>query len=164
MIENFHNYSKNKIKQLNIINYNDYELNTLIYKQALIYDKRTFFYYYFSLIRTKHPLIFSFCPLNDYNSKIIKINIFLLFIIIHYANNALFFNGATIHKIYIDKGIYNFKYLAPKIIYSFIISYVVYILIKYLSLSERSILKIKNELTSKKVNDIVDKIKKKFNY
>ena len=39
------------------INYNDYELNNLSYEEALKLDKRTFFQYYFSLLKKKH-LIF----------------------------------------------------------------------------------------------------------
>ena len=47
--------------------FTDYEINTLPYKEALLYDKRTLFEYYISLIKTKHPLIFSFIPMKDYN-------------------------------------------------------------------------------------------------
>ena len=65
--------------------YNDYELFSFSYKDALIYDKRTFFEYYISLIRTKHPIIFSFIPMKDYNSILIKISLFLLFFAITYT-------------------------------------------------------------------------------
>ena len=154
-------YSK-KIKKVEIFNnsYNDCELNSLTYMQALKYDKRSFFAYYMSLIMEKHPLMFLFCPKVNYNSKIIQLSIFLIFAIINYAINALFFNGTTIHKIYIDEGIYNFKYLIPKILYSFIISHTIYILMIFLFLSEKNLLKIKNEITFKKSNDIISKITK----
>ena len=45
-----------------IITYNDYELNTFDYKNAMLHDKRTCFQYYLSLIKVKNPIIFSFCP------------------------------------------------------------------------------------------------------
>ena len=58
--------------------YNDREMNEFTYEQALKYDKRNYIQYYFSLLKTKYILIFSFYTSNDYNSKIIKIDLFLL--------------------------------------------------------------------------------------
>ena len=43
-------------------NINDYELNTLPYKEALLYDKRDILGIYFSILRKNHPLLFSFIP------------------------------------------------------------------------------------------------------
>ena len=162
----YNNPNKNKNKKnkiINYYNYNDFELNRLTYEEALKNDKRGLYLYYISLIRTKNPLIFSFCPLNDYNSRIIKISLFLLLVIIIYATNALFFNETLIHRIYKDEGIYNFKSFIPYIIYSFIISHILYSLIKYLFLSERNIVKIKNILKIRIDLDQVDKIKKNIN-
>ena len=47
------------------ITFNEYELNMLEYKYALLFDKRTCFQYYFSLIITKNPILFAFCPRKD---------------------------------------------------------------------------------------------------
>ena len=51
-------------------------MNLFEYKIALIYDKRTYFEYYWSLLKSKHIFLFSFVPSNDYNSPIIKMSIF----------------------------------------------------------------------------------------
>ena len=59
-------------------NLNDQELNNLSYEKALLIDKRTFFQYYFSLLRTKHIILFTFCQFNDYNLFSIKLCLFLL--------------------------------------------------------------------------------------
>ena len=72
-----------KAKLKNISNktkytYNDFEINTFSYEKALSYDKRSFCEFYISLLKTKHPLIFSFCPIKDYNTIIIKSCIFTL--------------------------------------------------------------------------------------
>jgi len=83
-----------------IMKYNDNELNLLSYKDALIYDNRTYFQYYLSSLKTKHLLVFSFYNSNDYNSRIIKINLFLFTFAVNYTINALFFNDSTMHKIY----------------------------------------------------------------
>ena len=40
--------------------YNDYEMNNLPYEEAIKIDKRTYWEYYLSLIKTKELLIFSF--------------------------------------------------------------------------------------------------------
>ena len=131
------------------------------YEKALLYDKRTFCQYYLSLLKIKILILFSFYPINDYNSRIIKICLFFLFFDIYFAVNTLFFNESTIHQIYKDKGEYNLKYFLPQIIYAFIISYIINDIIKYLSLSERSILKLKNEEeNSENINDKSDNIKK----
>ena len=54
----------------------EYELNTMDFIDAKKCDKRSFIQYYFSLIKTTHPLISSLIPNNDYNSTSIKICIF----------------------------------------------------------------------------------------
>ena len=55
------------------IEYNIFELNTMDYKEAIINDKRTCGEYYISLLKLKHPILFSFCPIKDYNTMIIKL-------------------------------------------------------------------------------------------
>ena len=57
-------YSKTNngvLKQnIRIIEFNDTELNDLNYDLARKFDKRTYCQYYFSLLKTKHPLFFTF--------------------------------------------------------------------------------------------------------
>ena len=129
---NRQNKDKNMVNN-DINEYNDYELNDLIYEEAIKIDKRNFFEYYFSLLKRKHLLLFSFYPNNDYNLRIIKISLFLFSFSLNYTINALFFNDKTIHKIYIDEGIYNFIFQIAQIIYSTIISSIILLIIKFLS-------------------------------
>ena len=119
---------------------NDFEKNNLTYKLALKYDKRTFCEYYLSLLRTKHILIFSFYYKKDYNSRIIKIDLFFTSFAIYYTANAFFFTDKTMHKIYVDEGLFNFIYQLPQIIYSSLISSVLNTILKLLALSENYIL------------------------
>ena len=133
-------------KYKEILEYNDYEMNKLSYEEAKIKDQRTYIQYYLSLLRSGHILIFSFYfKNNDYNSKIIKIFLFFFLMIVHFTVNALFFNDKTMHKIYIDNGSYDFIYQIPQIIYSSIISLVISVLVKYLSLSQKIVVKFKQE-------------------
>ena len=146
-----------KPKNINFIFYNDFELNSLNYKDALEIDKRTCNQYYLSLLRVKHPIIFTFYPTKDYNIFIIKINLFLFSFVIYYALNTFFFNYTIIHKIYENGGDYN---LSPQIIYSFIISYYINNIIKYLTLSEKNLLELKQEKTIKSAKDKVSKVER----
>ena len=143
-IENFVSSKSNKIESLEkikqIMSKNDEEINNLSYKKAKKYDKRNYFQYFVSLLKTKHIVIFTFFNNNDYNSKIIKINLFLFNFSLFYVVNAFFFSDNTMHKIYEDKGSFNFIYQLPQIIYSSLISIILDTLVKLLALSEGLIL------------------------
>ena len=139
-------YQKQSIiqKTREIMAYNDEELNQLSYNLALQFDKRTFCEYYTSLIKTKHNLIFSFFYSKDYNSRIIKIDLFFIDFIINFAINTLFFDDNTMHKLYQDNGKFDLKYYIPQIIYSTIISYALTSLLNLFGLSEDYILPLKH--------------------
>ena len=153
-------------KTKKIMEYNDRELNELSFELALKYDNRTFCQYYLSLIRTKHDLFFTFFNNNDYNIKIIKIDLFLFGFSLYYVVNALFFNDNTMHKIYEDKGSFNFIYQLPQIIYSSIISALIKAILKILALSEGAILEYKSlkkkEKLSEKEKTLYENLKIKF--
>ena len=129
--------------------------------KGLIHDKRTFIQYYISLLKTNHLLIFSFYINNkDYNSYIIKMFLFFLFFAVHFAVNALFFDDNTMNKIMLNKGEFNFVYQIPIILYSSFISGIINTIIKYLALTEKIILEIKN---TKNMEDFDSKVKNIFN-
>ena len=162
LINSYENNGKYK-KYVNILKYNDNELNYLKYKKALKYDKRTFFEYYLSLLKSGNLFIFAFYfNNNDYNSQIIKIFLFFFFFSVHFTINALFFNDSTMHKIYMDKGSFNFLYQIPQIIYSSLISNLIDIIIKYFSLSEMDIIRVKREKKFKKLDSKFKKLYKKL--
>jgi len=157
---------ENKMKYKSIKNYTDNEINSLVYKQAINIDRRTFFQYYISLIKTKHILIFSFYT-NDYNSKLIKITLFEFSFTLFYTVNSLFFQDSTMHKIYEDYGAFNFIYQLPRILYSTIISSAITLIVKNLALIESDIIEIKNNINiinnSEKLNKKLKWLKIKMN-
>jgi len=102
----------------------------------------------------KHILIFSFYTYTDYNSKLIKIILFLFSFCLYFTINALFFSDPIIHKIYEDEGEYNFIYQTPIILYSTIISSFINTIVRYFSLTETNIIKIKKEKDIEKKNKI----------
>ena len=138
------------------------------YQDAIKSDKRIYIQYYISLLRNNHLFIFSFFPNKDYNSRIIKSFLFFFFFAVHLTINTLFFNDNTIHKIYLDKGKFNFIYQIQQIIYSSLISGIINALIKFLSLSRNSIIKLKKqkdidkENLYKKHQELLKSLKVKF--
>ena len=160
-LNNTENHNNKKFQDKNIkIEYTNYELNTLDYNKALLLDKRTLFQYYCALLRKKHPILFGFCPMKDYNSMIIKSSLFFLSFAIYYAINLAFFNEDMIHKIYENGGKYEIKNYIFIILISFAISYVISRLIIFIFLSERNLMEIKNQKTLEASNDIVPKVQK----
>ena len=151
----------NKIRQptnLNLKNLNDFEMNNLSYTNALKYDKRTYFQFYLSLIRTKHIFFFAFYPNNDYNSMIIKICLFFFSFALYYTVNCLFFDDDTVHDVNQNSGKFDFIYNLPQILYSTIISAFINAIIKFFSLTEKNILKLKNDKNVKSYNITVPKL------
>ena len=135
----------NDIANMNFSKYhklNDQEMNILEYNAAKKLDKRTYFQYYFSLLKKKQLILFSFYPNNDYNLVTLKISLFLLSFSLYFTINGFFFSDDTMHKIYIDESSYNILNQISIIIYSSLISSVINIILKQLSLSENSILSI----------------------
>ena len=140
---------------LKINRFTDSELNDFDYQTAINFDNRTYCLYYISLIRTKHLAFFSFRPSFDYNSRIIKIFLFCFNFAVSFFVNALFFNDETMHKIYEEKGSFNFIYNIPQIIYSAIISGIITGIIEFLALTDSSIIDFKEKST--KDNAIIKK-------
>ena len=147
---------KNKININNEIykNLNDQELNTLEYEIAIICDKRTYFQYYCSLLKKKQLILFTFLPTNDYNLLSLKISLFLLSFSLYFTINGFFFSDDTMHKIHEDNGAFDFIFQIPQILYSSIVSAVINMILKMLSLSEKNILAIKQE---KNIDNIIKK-------
>ena len=86
---------------------NDYELNECEYKDAIKFDKRNYFENFCSLLKINHILLFAIIPSKDYNSRIIKICLFLFSFSLNLTIEALFYNEETIHDIYEFKGVYD---------------------------------------------------------
>ena len=158
---NIHNNNTLFQKYKDILEYNDSEKNSLEYKEALKYDNRTYFQYYFSLLKIKNLFLFSFFPNHDYNSRIIKIFLFFFSFYADLTVNALYYDDDTMHQIYEDKGKFNFLYQLPQIVVSSLISFFSSSIVSYLSLSEDDIIKIKKYKNKDKEKYDLDEVKQK---
>ena len=131
-------------------------MNSLEYELAILIDKRTYFQYYWSLLKKKQLFLFTFLPSNDYNLFTLKFSLFLLSFSLYFTINAFFFSDETMHKIHEDNGSFNFLVQIPQILYSSVISAVINVILKMLSLSEQNILFLKSE---KKLKNAINKSK-----
>ena len=160
-IKNFQSKSRNIINNKNqiiinkinkIMKMDDDQINKLTFNLAVKYDKRKYFEYYISLLKEKHLFIFSFINNNDYNSKIIKIDLFFINFVIYFTINSLFYDDDTMHHIYIKKGSFDLEYKLPKIIYSTIISSILNIFLKMFALYHNNISEFKNNKNQKNID------------
>ena len=158
--------NKNEMK-LEIKNYNEKELNSLRYEKAIEVDKRDFWEYYFSLIKRKNLIIFTFYVKNDFNILFIKIALFVFSFSLYFVINTLFFEEETIHKIHESKGKFDFIFHLPHIFYSTIISVIFNKIMKFLALSEDDLIDIRRKKDYKIMYENTSKfyfcIKIKFN-
>ena len=161
------NNEQNKIDKIkNIMEYIDDEINLLTYELAIQYDKRSFYEYYISLLKTKHCLIFALFNNNDYNSQIIKFDLFFIGFAIYYTVNALFYDDDTMHKIYESKGKFDLETQISIIAYSSIISIILNTPLKTLALSNDAIITFKQNKSKidlyKREQDLYKKLTIKF--
>ena len=149
--------NKNNLLNKSINALREEELNSLKYKEALKLDKKKFFQYYFSLIKLKNPIAFTFFYCNDYNLTTIKISLFFMNLALYFVTNTIFFNDKSMHKIFIDNGEYDFVFQIAQTIYASLVSILISIILNRLSLSDSSLLNFKKE-KKEKIN--ADKLRK----
>ena len=135
-------------------NLNDFELNELTYEEAIIYDKRTYFQFYWSTLKQNQFIIFTFLPMDDYNIIYAKIGLFIISFGLFFTINGFFFTDETMNKIYKDNGYFDFIFQIPQILFSSIVSSIADIILKKLSLSQDTFLDLKKEISEKKSNAI----------
>ena len=162
---NYSNNRKSQKKNFNdIFRKKDFELNCLNYELAILLDHRNYCGYYISLIKYNHPLFFSFGSYNDYNSKIIKIFLFFFSFCLDFVINALFFTDDTMHKIYEDKGEFNFLYQLPQILYSTLISRFIDSFIKNFALTQDIFIDLKQGKVKRRLENLNKKLIQKLKY
>ena len=130
------------------------------YENALINDKRNFLQYYWSLLKKKHLIILTFISNDDYNVFLLKFSLFILSLALFFSINTLFYRESTFHQIFTEKGKYNLIYQIPQVLYSTLISFVMTLILKKLSLSQNELIAIKKELDYPKSKKLAEKTKK----
>ena len=155
------NEKKEKQKQ-----FDDFELNEMEYEEALKHDHRSCWCMYYSLIKREHRIIFTFFVYHDYNLVPVKYSRFIFLLATDMCMNVFFFSDATMHKIFLNYGKYNFLQQIPQILYSTIVSQIIEILLCFLSLTDKHMYEIKNldkkKRNIKEVNNIFNTMSRKL--
>jgi hypothetical protein len=138
--------------------YDNFELNELEYLEALLYDRRTIFQFYWSVLMREHLFIFTFIACDDYNLTTVKVTRFFFLLCTDMAMNAIFFNDESMHKIYVSGGKYDFLQNILRILYSLIISHLIEVFICFLSMTDKHIYEIKKIAEEKLDKGLVVKI------
>ena len=146
----------------NLKNYIDEEINNFSYELSLKIDKRTYWQYYVSLLKTQHNLICAIFNNNDYNFRIIKIDLFMIGFTIEYTINALFYNDDTMHEIYENKGDFDLETQLPIAIYSTFISTILNYPLNFLALSNDAIINFKEDISKNNIKKKAKELKKKL--
>ena len=117
-----------------------FELNDLEYKEAIIYDKRTFFQMYLDTLKREHIIIFTFIIYNDFNLFSVKLIKFIFLTASDMAMNVFFFSDESMHKLYLSYGKFDFIQQLSQIIYSTLISQFMEVILCFLGLTDKYIL------------------------
>ena len=134
-------------------------LNNASWDDAKDKENRSYLKIYWSLLKMKQLFIFTFYTNNDGNLRVIKIGLFILFVSFYFAFTALFFNDKIMRNIYIYNGNTDAALHIPNIILSSLFCLISNLLIKFVSLSERTLLQIKNKTKKKEDVEKIIKIK-----
>ena len=155
------NAKKPKIEKLEVdINYEDDKLNYSPFEKAKELDKRSFFATYWSLLKFKQTIIFTFYTSSIGILRSTKIALFILFVGFYMAFTALFFNDEIMRNIYIYKGNTNAAVHVPNIILSSLCSFIASIIVRFICLGERDISKVIVEKNIEKRKAFAEKAKK----
>ena len=152
--------NNNNINNNKNIKYIDEELNRMDYEEAILSDKRSYWQYYYSLLKKKHLIILTFIANNDYNVFILKFSLFIISLTLYFALNTLFFRDSSMQQIFIDQGKFRLIYQIPQILYSTLLSSIMTFILKQLSLSQNELIKIKKEPNKAKSKKIANQSKK----
>ena len=122
----------------------DIEKDLLSYERAKKLDKRTYCGYYWSLLKLRQLIIFTFFSFNDFNLFLVKLFSFFLLLSFNLAYNAIFFFDKVINDIYDDRGKYSLKLQILNIFISSILFSFTIILIRFIIISHKKLIKLKN--------------------
>ena len=141
---------------------NNEQLNYAKFNIAKNKDKRSYLSMYWSFLKMKQLIIFTFYTYTDYNLSVVKIALFILFVSFYFVFTALFFNDNIMRQIYIYKGNTDAAVHIPNIILSSLCCLIMNFIVRFISLNERDISKINWESNQENKNKLAKKSKKLF--
>ncbi len=116
------------------------QLNAVDYETFKTYDKRTMIKYYWSLIKQKQLIIFTFFSTTEYNLRVVRIALFILFLGFFFTFNALFYTDDIIKAVYKYKGNTTAAIHVPNLILSSLCCLIANYIIRFFCLNEKDII------------------------
>ena len=141
--------------------YEDDQLNFASYGDSYGKDTRSFLQTYWSFLKFKQSILFTFYTKSDGILRSTKVALFILFVGFYMAFTALFFSDSIMRKIYIYKGNPSAAVHVLNIVLSSLCSSIAMIIVRFVCLNEREIhnaLREKNRDERKKLADRARKI------
>ena len=154
----------NKNKPENIkkdLTYEDDQLNYAVFEQAKMHDFRSFMSMYWSNLKFKQHIIFTFYTKTDGILRSTKIALFILFFAFYMAFTALFFNDNIMRALYSYKGNTNAAVHVPNIVLSSLCSFIASLIVRFICLGERDISKILNSNNIDDRRSLAEKARRK---
>ena len=128
-------------------NYNekltDIEIDLLPYEVAKTLDKRKFKGYYWSLLKLRQLIIFTFLVFDDFNIFLIKLIAFFLLLSINFVYNSILFYDKIIDKIYDNEGKYSLKIQILNIFIGSVAFSLTIVLIRFIITCHKRFIKLK---------------------
>ena len=125
-------------------NLTDIEKDLLPYGKAKLLDKRTYCGYYWSFLKLRQLIIFTFISFDDFNLFLIKLLSIFLLLSFNLVYNAIFFFDKIINEIYDDRGKYNIKLEFLNIFISSVLFSFTIISIRFIITCHKMFIKLKN--------------------
>ena len=137
-------YIKSHVNKGDIIKlmHKDSDIQDLDYKEAIIYDKRSFLRMYWGYLVDSQIILGTFCTDNYLDLFVIKLSFFVFTFQISFFLNALFYTDEYISDAYHNDGVLDFVSGLPKSIYSFIATLITTNLLRMLSSSKNELMKV----------------------
>ena len=123
-------------------------------------DTRSFLQTYWSFLKFKQSIIFTFYTRSYGILRSTKVALFILFVGFYMAFTALFFNDDIMRALYIYKGNANAAVHIPNIILSSICSFIASLIIRYVCLNERDTNKVLTVREPSERKALADRAKK----
>ena len=108
------------------------------FEQAFLYDDRNFQMYQ-NLLKCDQLLIFTFQTKNDFNLRLLKIELFIISVSLYSSMRALFYTDDPIDYLYKYEGKFSFIYTLPQTIFSTICYDIITFILQCLTLSQNKI-------------------------
>ena len=150
-----------------ILSKTDEDLLDMDYKQAIIYDKRSYLRMYWGFLVDTQIILGTFCTDNYLNLFVIKLSFLICTFQISLFLNAFFYTDDYISDAYHNDGVLDFITGLPKSIYSFIATLITTNLLRMLSNSKSELKHViikesQNPNYIRLINSKLNKLRKKL--